>query len=124
MLKYIFINYKNKNQKIMFSENDIRMNMNRIISIFSLVFCSIGIISNLISIFICLRRELRQVPTFVFFAFLSFINILKLISIGVFTILLEFIVNKVEELDERILTVGLFALLCEYQCTAYFKVIH
>ena len=94
----------------------------RIISIFSIIFCSFGILSNLYSIFICLRKELRKVPTFVFFTFLSSINILKLISIGLSAFLLEFVAQNKKELDERIINLGLFVIFLEYQSTPYFKV--
>ena len=104
----------------MVSENNLRDN--RIISIFSIVFCSIGVLSNIVSIFISLRKELRRVPTFVFFAFLSVINILKLISIGLFAFILEFQIQNEEELNERVINVGLFIIFLEYQSTPYFKV--
>lgn len=95
---------------------------NRFLSIFSILLCPIGIISNLISISICLRKELKKLPTFVFMAILSLINILKLISIGVCVAVLEFSVKKVQEIDETILNVSLFLIFWEYQSAAYLKV--
>ncbi len=57
--------------------------LNKAISIISIAFCSIGIsiIGNIISLTICLRKELPKVPKFVFMAFQSAINILKLATI-------------------------------------------
>ena len=96
--------------------------MNKTLSICSIIFCFIGSISNLISILVCLHKELRKVPTFVFLSILSFMNILKLISIGLCVYLLEFVVQKVQELDAKIINFFLLILFWEYQTTAYLKV--
>ena len=92
--------------------------INTIISISSIAFCFIGIISNLTSILVCLRKEMREVPTFIFLMILSFINILKLISIALIASVLEF-----HELGERCLNIMLFIIFWEHQSSAYFKVI-
>ena len=105
------------------SENSFTEKINKILSVSVIVFCAIGIISNFISILICLRKELRKLPTFIFLTFLSSINILKLLSIGLSVFTLQFIVTKLQDIDERIINISLFMIFWEYQSTAYLKIV-
>lgn len=106
------MDFQNKNDK----------KTDRILAIFSIMFCTIGILSNLISILICLRKELRKVPTFMFLAVLSFIYTLKLFLIALFSFLIEFVVQSIQELNEITINITLFFIFCEYQSSAYLKV--
>ena len=108
----------------MLSENKNHEKISRSISICSIIFCIIGIISNLISIAVCLKKELIKLPTFVFLAFLSLMNILKLVSVGLSVYLLEFFIESIQEVDKSTLSISMLLLLWEYQSTAYLKVSH
>ena len=52
-----------------------------IIAIVSIILCSIGIIGNIVTIIICLRKQLRKTPTFILIVLKAGTNILPLIAI-------------------------------------------
>ena len=49
---------------------------------FPLLFLVFGVLSNLISIFICLQKPLNKTPTFIFMAFMAFADILALFGLN------------------------------------------
>jgi hypothetical protein len=80
----------------MFSKNSVFYEFNRIVSIISIILYSTGIIGNILSISICLRKKLIMVPTFIFMASISILNIIKLFTI--FTCVLN---KKIKEEFQR-----------------------
>ena len=101
---------------------DEKTNISLAISVSSIIFCSIGILGNCICILTCMRKELRDVPTFIFLMVLSFINILKLFTIALCAYVIEFIVQNVEDFNTAFLNITLFILFWEYQSSTYLKV--
>ena len=93
-------------------------NSNLTISIISVAFYSIGIIANILSFFICLRKELRKTPTFIFMAFIASTNTIKLLSLIVTTIKIEFNSN----MNIMLLNSCLFIMFWKYQSSAYLNV--
>ena len=57
------------------------MDFNTHIQIFLILFWSFGTIGNIFSISMCLRKELRKTPTFVFMAFICILNIFSLLTL-------------------------------------------
>ena len=96
--------------------------MNENITISFVVLSFFGCVGNLVSIGVCLRKELRRIPTFVFMAFLSAINILKLTTIALCLIASQYLVDKFHQLDSISLKLIIFLIFWEYQSSAYFKV--
>jgi len=105
------------------SENNLIEKINKILSVSLIVCSSVGIASNLVSIFICLRKDLRKLPTFVFLTFLSSVNILKLLSIPLSVFTLQYLVSNIQKIDKRILNICIFMIFWEYQSTAYLKIV-
>ncbi len=89
-----------------------------VIKIVSIVFFIIGIISNTLSIIICLRKQLRKIPTFIFKIFNSFMNIITLTTI----FLILFIETFDFEIKTKILEFLIFLIFSATQSSAYLQV--
>ena len=96
--------------------------MNQAITIFTIVLCSLGILGNIVSIIVCLHKNLRKIPTFVFMAFQSTMNILKLITIPLYLISLQFFFVEIESFNCIFYNIGVFLIFWEYQSLAFLKV--
>jgi hypothetical protein len=114
-------NYR-KNYLETFSKIKFILKMNRAISIFTIVLCSLGITGNIISIIVCLQKELRNIPTFVFLTFQSIINIFKLITNPFYLITLQFVFDEIESFDCLFYNTGVFLIFWEFQSLIFFKV--
>ena len=55
------------------------------IQVFTCVLSTFGTLSNLMSLFICMRKSIRNTPTFVFLAFMAVMNILPLATMVLFS---------------------------------------
>jgi hypothetical protein len=96
--------------------------MNEKLEISIIILSIFGVAGNIISIVVCLRKKLRIIPTFVFMAFLSVLNICKLITIVFCLFASNFFVTKLQEFDSRFFKIMIFLIFWEYQSSAYFKV--
>jgi len=95
--------------------------LDKIIIILTIALSSTGIIGNFVSTLITMRKELRKTPTFVFMAFLSVINILKVITIGFSLFIFHFLVDDLNDLN-YFFSVIIFFLCFTYQSSSYLKV--
>ena len=96
--------------------------IDRIIIIITIALCSTGTIGNIVSLLISIRKELRKTPTFVFMAFLSAINILRVLTIGCFLFILHFMIDSVQDLNNYFYNIIVFLICFEYQSSSYLKV--
>ena len=96
--------------------------MSFVTAMLSIVFCSIAIIGNFISIVICLQKELRKTPTFIFMSFLSTVNIIKMTTILVSVVIMQFVFESISEINTILLNVCLFIVFSKYQTSIYFIV--
>jgi hypothetical protein len=92
------------------------------ISIFTIILCVFGIMGNIISIKICSKKELRKTPTFIFMSFISAINILKLLTIMIFILILQFFVTNIYKLNSLFLNICFFLIFWKYQSSVYLMV--
>jgi hypothetical protein len=106
----------------MFSKNSVFYEFNRIVSIISIILYSTGIIGNILSISICLRKKLRMVPTFIFMASISILNIIKLFTIFTCVLIFEFKLNAIKELNTISFNIFLFIIFWKHHSTAYLMV--
>jgi hypothetical protein len=81
-----------------------------------IVLSPLGVLSNILTIFICLRKELRKTPTFVFMAFIGCINNLELLTIIVVSFL------KDSLLKTSFLKLFVFLILWKHQSVIYIEV--
>jgi hypothetical protein len=81
-----------------------------------IVLSPLGVLSNFLTIFICLRKELRKTPTFVFMAFIGCINNLELLTIIVVSFL------KDSLLITSFLKLSVFLILWKHQTGIYVEV--
>ena len=95
--------------------------MNRIFTIIISLFCGVGAVGNLISIVICSRTEMRKIPTFIFMAFQSLINILKLLTVAISFTVLQFFIKNIETSQSIFYKIGIFLIFWLYQSVAYLK---
>jgi hypothetical protein len=72
---------------------------NKIISIISILLCSIGIIGNILSMIICIRKRLFKTPTFVFMMFISLIDNLPLLTVDLYPFVLNYFEDKLSEIN-------------------------
>ena len=70
--------------------------LNQVNAIFSLVILVIGILGNILSSAICLRPKLRKIPTFIFYAFLLFVDVFTVCIWNVDHYLLTFHNTQIE----------------------------
>jgi hypothetical protein len=96
---------------------------NQIVSIISIVLSSIGIIGNIISILICLRKELRKTPTFMFMAFISGVNIFKLFTTIICILMIQFQIQEIKELNIVFLNTCLFLIFWKHHSSVYLMII-
>ena len=101
-----------------FHNHDSEDSKNFVTSIISIILYSIGIMANTFSIFICLHKELRKTPTFVFMGFMALINITKLLTLILTTFQIQFNSN----LNLVALNICFFVLFWKYQSAAYLNV--
>ena len=97
-------------------------NLTLTVSITGIILSACGIISNVISIATCLRKELRKSPTFVFMLFLSAIYILPLRTIVVCPLFLFYFEHELKinfEFCKKIVFVSFWAC----QSSAYLMVL-
>ena len=71
----------------------------KIISIISILLCSVGMVGNLLSIIICIRKRLFKIPTFVFMMFISLIDNLPLFTVALYPFVLNFFEDKLSEIN-------------------------
>jgi hypothetical protein len=94
-----------------------------LIAIFSISLSIIGIIGNVISMIVCLRKDLRRTPTFIFKIFINILNIIPIITI----VLYPFATYIFEiELNSHYFRFGktmLFLALWSSQASTYLTVI-
>jgi hypothetical protein len=96
--------------------------LDKIIIILTIALCSTGIIGNFVSVLITMRKELRKTPTFIFMAFLSVINILKVITMGFSLFIFHFLVDDLNDFN-YFFSVIIFFICFTYQSSSYLKVI-
>ena len=95
--------------------------MNTTFHIFLMIFWIFGTLSNIISILMCLRKELRKTPTFVFMAFMAFLNICSLITLVISPISLKFINLELIDIHIIIGKINVFITLWS-QSSSYLQV--
>jgi hypothetical protein len=95
----------------------------QLIAIFSISLSIIGVTGNIISMMVCLRKALRQTPTFIFKIFINILNIIPITTI----VLYPFATYIFEiELNSHYFTFGkimLFLALWSSQASTYLTVI-
>ncbi len=91
-------------------------------SLLTVLLCVFGIIGNILSIKICSKKELRKTPTFIFMSFISAINILKLLTIMIFILILQFFVTNIYKLNSLFLNICFFLIFWKYQSSVYLMV--
>ena len=87
-----------------------------------IILSSIGIIGNIVSILICLRKELRKTPTFIFMAFVGAINIFKLFTAIVCILILQFQIEEIKDLNIVFINTCLFLLFWKHHSSVYLMV--
>ena len=74
-------------------QNKKKMNLyktlNYIIAVFSIILCILGTIGNIITLLMCLRKNLRKRPLFIFMMFTAIMNIFPLVSIAFYSVVIE-----------------------------------
>ena len=105
----------------MLSKNNVTY-LNKIVSILSILLSSIGIIGNIVSFVICIKNDLRRVPTFVFMAFVSILNILKLITIGGCFLSLEYLTIEFKDVNNKFYNLLLVFIFIQSNSTIYLMV--
>ena len=80
--------------------------------VLSIVFFSIGLLGNLMSLLICLRRQMRKNTTFIFMSFTSIMNVLPLASL----VALSF---KLQDLNVNYCKIIMILLLTGCQSSIY-----
>jgi hypothetical protein len=96
--------------------------LNKIVSVSIIFLSSIGIIGNIISIVICMRKELRKVPTFIFMAFVSILNILKLITKAGCILSFQFLIIEFNFLNNIFFNPIIVLIFCQSHSTIYLMV--
>jgi hypothetical protein len=96
--------------------------VNKIVSVSIIFLSSIGIIGNVISFVICMRKDLRKVPTFIFMAFVSILNILKLITIAGCILSFEFLIIEFNFLNNIFYNLIIVLIFCQSHSTIYLMV--
>ncbi len=81
-----------------------------------IMYFSLGVVGNLLSLPLSLSQQLRKNPTFIIIVFTSTINILTLIS----TILFTF---NIQDLNIEICRVVMIVTFCGFQSSIFFLVI-
>ena len=92
----------------------------QLISILTFVLSLLGSLGNFLTIFICLHKELRKVPTFVFMKFVAALNILKLVSVLLFIHFLKYSLNNVFE--NSLIKYVLIIFLWQHHSEVYLQV--
>ena len=95
---------------------------NYIISYYALFVASFGTLGNLITIFICTRKALRETTTFIFIAFMSFVETISLYGWNLNNLFL--IYYKINLTDFNLATCRALMVLQMFslQCSAFFLV--
>ena len=81
----------------------------------SIIFCFVGVVGNLLSFSLCLRKQLRNIPTFVIIAFTSIINIITLVSSVLFTF-------NIQDVNIGICKLVMIVTLCGFQSSIFLSV--
>jgi hypothetical protein len=94
------------------------------LSILTIILSVIGIIGNIISLLICLKEELRKIPTFVFIIFQKILNIIKLVTISLSIFVTQFQSNfkNFQDINNIYYNIAIFLFFWEYQSSAYLSV--
>ena len=107
----------------MFSTSSIEEGIDKTLEIIFITLCLIGIISNLLSIIICLQKRLRKSPTFVFMMFRNITNIVLLIAVVFFKFTGGFFKPQARSLKFNLSKVQMFLIFSSFQSSAYLQVI-
>ena len=96
--------------------------INYILSYYSLLVASFGTLGNLITIFICTRKALRETTTFIFIAFMSFVETISLYEWNLNAYFLTYF--KFNITDFNLATCRALSVLQMFslQCSAFFLV--
>jgi hypothetical protein len=97
--------------------------INTVIAILSVILSIFGIFFNIISMIICLKRELRKSPTFIFKIFINLMNIMPLITIVLCLFIKHFIEFELNSFNFELGKVILFLTLWSSQSSAYIQAI-
>jgi hypothetical protein len=94
------------------------------LSILTIILSVIGVIGNIISLLICLKEELRKIPTFVFIIFQKILNIIKLVIISLSIFVTQFQSNfkNFQDINNIYYNIAIFLFFWEYQSSAYLSV--
>jgi hypothetical protein len=97
--------------------------INTVIAMLSVILSIFGMFFNIISIIICLKRELRKSPTFIFKIFINIMNIMPLITIVLCSFIKHFIEFQLNSVNFELGKLILFLTLWSAQSSAYIQVI-
>ena len=92
------------------------------IVVISIIFCIFGILNNILSIVVCLRKKLRKIPTFIFKAFMSKMNIILLTTMIFYTFISNFFEITLNTINFKYSKMLFILMLCSYQTSLYMKV--
>jgi len=94
------------------------------LSIVTIVLSAIGVLGNIISLLICLKEELRKIPTFVFTIFQKILNIIKLVTISLCIFVTQFQskFKNAQDINNIYYNIAIFLFFWEYQSSAYLTV--
>jgi hypothetical protein len=93
-----------------------------LIEIIPIIFAVIGITGNIISVIICLKKELRKTPSFIFKIFINIMNIIPLITIIIYLFATDVYQIKFDEFYFNFFKTLLFLILWTWQSSAYLQV--
>jgi hypothetical protein len=93
-----------------------------LIEIIPIIVVVLGITGNIISMIICLKKELRKTPTFIFKIFINIMNIIPLITIIIYSFTTDVYEIKFNEFYFNFFKTLLFLILWTWQSSAYLQV--
>jgi hypothetical protein len=97
--------------------------INAVIGILSIILSIFGIACNMVSIIICLKRELRKAPTFIFKIFINIMNMIPLITIVLCPFITHFFELELNSLYFKMGKVIIFLTLWSSHSSAYLQVL-